>query len=176
MRRIILIFGSIAGAIVAAMFIITMPLYEKGVLNLDNGAITGYTTMVIAFSMIFFGVKSYRDNYSGGSIGFWKACQVGILIALLATIIYAVAWEFYYNIFYPNFMEVYANLYIAKAKAHGASAQELQNLVIETNKWKEIYDNPVLRFLFTMMEPLPVGIGITLFSAAVLRKKQVLPA
>ena len=51
--------------------------------------------MVIALSMIFFGIKSYRDNYQNGAIGFWKGFQVGLLITLIASLMYALTWETY---------------------------------------------------------------------------------
>ena len=80
MKKIVLIYGLIAGVIVGAMMMITMPLYESGTLKFDNGEWLGYTTMVIALSMVFFGVKSYRDNHLGGSITFGNALKVGLLI------------------------------------------------------------------------------------------------
>ena len=49
--------------------------------------------MLVALSMVFFGIKSFRDNQNGKSIGFWKGAQVGILISLLASFVYATGWE-----------------------------------------------------------------------------------
>ena len=43
--------------------------------------VIGYTTMVIAFLLIFFGVRSYRDNVAGGTVRFGRAFAVGALIA-----------------------------------------------------------------------------------------------
>jgi len=39
-----------------------------------------------------------------------------------------------------------------------------------------LFKNPVLFFLVCMMEILPVGIIVTLLSAGLLRRKEVLPA
>ena len=68
MKKIVLTFGLISGAIISAMFMITMPLYKSGALSMDNGEIIGYSTMVISLSLIFFGVKSYRDQHLHGVI------------------------------------------------------------------------------------------------------------
>jgi hypothetical protein len=89
MKRVILVYGVIAGTIVAAMMAITMPMYENGTLNHENGKPIGYTTMAVALSMIFFGVKSYRDNYLGGVVSFWKAVKIGMLITAIAAVMYA---------------------------------------------------------------------------------------
>src|ERR1043165_378707 len=97
MKKIILTYGLIAGAIVSAMMLISMPLYNKGLISLDYGELIGYTTMVIALSMVFFGIKSYRDDHQNGAITFGKALQVGLLISVIATVMYAFAWEISYS-------------------------------------------------------------------------------
>jgi len=176
MKKIVFTFGSIAGVIVTSMFFITMPLYKNGTVNFDNGELIGYTSMVIAFSLIFFGVKSYRDNHLQGVIKFGRAFQVGFLIALVASLFYAVGWEIYFHQFAPDFMNEYANHYIAKAKAGGASALEIQTIMDKMNQEKELYKNPFLRFGITLFEILPVGLLFALVSAAVFRKKEILPA
>ncbi len=86
MRKVTLIFGLLAGAIISVFLIIGMALWENGVMTFDISELIGYGSMVIALT------------------------------------------------------------------------------------------NPVIRFGITLMEILPVGIIITLISAAILRKKEFLPA
>jgi len=176
MKKIVLTFGLISGAIISAMFMITTPLYKNGTLSMDNGEVIGYSTMVISLSMIFFGIKSYRDQHLHGVVTFGKGFQIGLLIAVVASLFYAVAWEFYFNLYIPDFMDQYATLCIAKAKSSGAGPVEIQKVMDRINQTKEIYKNPFLRFGFTLMEIFPVGLVIALISAAILRKKEVLPA
>jgi hypothetical protein len=176
MRKIVLIFGIIAGIIVGAMLIISMPLYEKGILNFDNGEVLGYTTMVVALSMVFFGIKSYRDNKLQGVITFWKALKVGLLITAVAAVIYALSWEISYNTMTYNFMEKMTEHYINEMKAEGATEAELAASKAQMEAFSEYYENPVIRFAVTIIEILPVGIIISLLSAALLRKKEFLPA
>jgi len=97
MKRTILTYGLIAGAIIGGMLIITVPMYNSGTLNFDNGELLGYSTMTIAFALIFFGVKSYRDRELNGSISFGKAVKVGLLITLVAAIVYSLCWEISYS-------------------------------------------------------------------------------
>lgn len=176
MKKIVLTFGLISGAIVSAMFMITMPLYINGTLNIDNGEIIGYSTMVIALSLIFFGIKSYRDNHLNGVIKFGKAFQVGLLIAVIASLFYAISWEFALKLFFPDFMDQYSEMFVTKAKAGGAGPPEIQKVMDQMNQYKEIYKNPFLRFGMTLMEIFPVGLLIALISAGVLRRRGVLPA
>jgi hypothetical protein len=176
MRRIILINGLIAGVIVSAMLLISHPLLEKGVLNFDNGMLVGYASMVIALSMIFFGIKSYRDQYQHGSITFGQGFRVGILIALIASVVYMVTWEVYYNVTDGRFNKQYTEYYIDKMKSEGATQEEISKAQEEMDAWSQMYDNMFIRLAMTLMEIFPVGLIITLIAAAVLRKKQVLPA
>lgn len=179
MRKIILVFGMLAGIIVSVFMVITMKLCETGAINLDNSDFIGYGGMVIALSMIFFGIKSYRDNYLNGAITFGKALQVGMLITLAAALIYAVAGETYYQIDPQGqavMMEKYADHHINKMKANGAATAEVEQKIKEITELKKRHENPVVRFGITLAIILPVGIIVTLFSAAVLRKKGFLPA
>jgi hypothetical protein len=177
MKRIVLIYGLIAGVIVSAMMMITMPLYENGTLKLDNGEWLGYSTMVVAFSLIFFGVKSYRDNYLTGSITFVQGLKIGLLITLIASLMYAISWEITYNaIMKGDFMQQYAEHYETKMKAEGASAAELADMKQQMESLAVMYKNPLIRFGMTLMEIAPVGILISLLSAALFRMKNFLPS
>jgi hypothetical protein len=77
MKKIILVNGLIAGVIVSAMILISLPLQQQGIIDTRNGMLVGYTSMVIALSTIFFGIKTYRDQHLGGSISFWQAAKIG---------------------------------------------------------------------------------------------------
>lgn len=176
MKRIILIYGLISGAIVAAMMLITMPMYNAGTLNLDNGEMVGYSTMVIALSLVFFGIKSYRDRHLNGAITFGKAVQIGLLISLIASVMYAFAWEVCYSQFGEEFTQKMVESYVAKLEAKGASEVELTKAKEEWAGYAEMYKNPLFRFGLTIMEILWVGVVLTLVSAGLLRKKEFLPA
>lgn len=178
MKKVILIYGLIAGTIVAAMMFITMPMYNNGTLNLDNGEVVGYTTMVIALSMVFFGIKSYRDNYSKGIISFGKGFKVGILITLIAATFYGLAWEITYHRIGEEFQKKMTEKYIEEMKARGATDQELQAAKEQWASFNAMYQNFFFRFAFTAFVEMliPVGLPITLLSAAILRKKEFLPA
>lgn len=176
MRKVILINGLIAGLIVSGMMIITQPLLRDGTINYDNGMIVGYASMVIALSMIFFGIKTYRDQYENGSVSFWQAFKVGILIAMVASIMYALTWEVYYRVAAPDFMTHYTEYSLEKMKKDGATQAELSTARTELEEWGVLYQNPFIRFLMTLMEIVPVGIVISLIAAAILKEKRILPA
>ena len=170
MKKIVLIFGLISGAIAALMMFVTIPL--MGRIPFEYLTVLGYTTFVVCFLMVFFGTRSYRDNVAGGTITFGRAFKVGILITLLSCGIFVITWEFVYHRFLPNFLDQYSNYMVEKMRAQGATQEELNQMIQENEQFKEWYKNPFFRYAMTMLEPFPVGLLITLISALILRRRQ----
>lgn len=168
MKKIVWTFGLIAGAILSAMMLATMPfITEIG----DRSEIIGYTTMVVAFLLIFFGVRAYRDNVSGGTIRFGRAFGVGILIALIASLCYTATWEALY-FGRPSFRQKFTGFYEAQIRAKGGTPAEVDKKIAEARQFAEMYSNPVINAGITLLEPLPVGLVIALVSAGVLSRRR----
>ncbi|HKP47588.1 MAG TPA: DUF4199 domain-containing protein [Pyrinomonadaceae bacterium] len=170
MKKIVLTFGLISGLIGAAMFVATLPFHDQ--IGFDKGIFVGYTTMVIAFMLVFFGIRSYRENVGNGEISFGRAFAVGILITVVSCLCYVVTWEIIYFKFMPDFMDKYANYVIAKERAAGASQQLIDAKLQEMKNFKAMYDNPFFNAAITFTEPFPVGFLITLVSALILRRRK----
>jgi hypothetical protein len=178
MRRVIFVFGLISGVVLSAMFLIGMWLCQTGVICFMNELI-GWASIVLSLSIIFFGIKSYRDNYQKGLITFWKGVQIGLLITLIASMIYAAAGELLYladPTAQAAMMDKLADYQVNKLKESGASAAEIDEKAKEMADLKSMSENAFLRFAFTLALVMPVGIVISLLSASLLRKKEVLPA
>jgi hypothetical protein len=82
-----------------------------------------------------------------------------------------VAWEVIYYNFMPDFLDKYNAHIIQKMQASGATAAAIQTKIEELKHFKALYANPFFNAAMTFIEPFPVGLAITLISAAVLRKK-----
>jgi len=170
MKKTVLIFGLISGAISVALMVALAFFIDE--IGFDRGMIVGYTSILIAFLLVFFGIRSYRETVGDGYITFGRAFSVGILITLISCICYVVAWEIVYFNFLPNFGEKYTNYIIENARASGASAAEIATQVEEMKNFKAQYDNPFINAAYTFLEPFPVGLLVTLISAAILRKRR----
>jgi hypothetical protein len=165
MKKTVLTFGLISGAIMTAMMFGTLPFTDSVWLQ-THSMVIGYTTMVLSFMLVFFGIRSYRENIGGGTITFGRAFAVGILITLISSVSYVVAWEImYFGI--PSFGERFMTMCVAHVKSSGASPEVIQT---HLNQLKYL-DNPFINAAFTFTEPFPVGLIITLVSALILRKK-----
>jgi len=170
MRKIVLTFGLIAGGILSAMMLITLPFAEQ--IGFDKGAIIGYTTMVLAFLMVFVGVKSYRDNVAGGSVTFGRGFKVGLLITAIASVCYVATWQLVFHKLAPDFIDKYAAHIVEKERQSGATEEEIALRESEMAEFKDMYRNPLINIAFTLLEPLPVGLLFTVVSAAVLSRKR----
>jgi len=169
MRKVVLVYGVIAGLIVAGMMIFSTSYFcSKG--DFDNGLIYGYTSMIIAFSMIFVGVKSFRDKHNGGTISFGKAFKIGLFISLIASTIYVISWLINYYCFMPDFMDKYAAIMAAKAQASGITGDQLAKKTAEIAQMKESYKNPFFVILMTYVEILPVALVVTVITALILKR------
>lgn len=169
MKKTVLTFGLISGALSSLMMVATLPFLHN--MGFNKGLVIGYTAIVLSFLLVFFGIRSYRDNVGKGQITFAKAFAVGILITLISCVFYVVTWEILYFNFLPGFMDNYGAHIIEKLKASGASPAAIQAQVEQIQRYKEMEDNPLLNAAMTFIEPFPIGLAITLISAAVLRKK-----
>jgi hypothetical protein len=169
MRKTVLTFGLISGGILSIMMLATMPFMDS--IGFDRGEVIGYTTMVLAFLLIFFGVRSYRDNVADGSVSFGRAFAVGALIAVVASVCYVATWQLIYYKLAPDFMAKYQAHAIDEARASGVSQAAIDKKVAEMQRFTELYKNPAINVAITFIEPLPVGLVIALVSAGILRRR-----
>jgi hypothetical protein len=175
MLRKILIFGVIGGIIAGAPMVL-MTVFTGGKMLLQGGQLMGYATMLVALSTVFIAIKRRRDIDGGGVIRFWPALGLGLGITLVASLLYAVAWELAQSLSEVDFMTLYANAQIEALKARGASAATIAAESAKMAAAAEWYKNPLLRFPLTMTEILPVGLLVSIVSAALLRNSRFLPA
>ncbi len=171
--RYALVYGAIAGAIAIGVLVAGF------VFDISNHATSiwfGYLVMLVALSMIFVGVKRYRDVEGGGVIRFGRALGLGLGIAAVASVVYALGWEAYLALSGWDFMGDYASGVIEGMRAKGASAAAIEAKAAEMRRLAEMYANPLFRMPMTFVEIFPVGIVVALVSAALLRNPRMLPA
>lgn len=175
MKRIVIIFGLLSGAVSSAMMFLTLPLINNGTVNNHNGEVIGYTAIFLSFLLVFFGIRSYREN-AGGTITFGRAFSIGILITLISCVFYVASWEIIYFKVMPDFFDKYATRTIAEMHEKGASAGAIAAKTRELATMKEMYHKPLINAAVTFIEPFPVGLIMTLVSAGILRRRKSSPA
>jgi hypothetical protein len=169
MKKTVLTFGLIAGAIISALMGASLLLADK--IGSGHSMALGYTIMVASFLLIYFGIRSYRDNDLAGQISFGRAFTCGILITLITCICYVAMWEVLYFNFMPHFMDGYFASQIHKVQTSGLDPATVATQVAAIQRSAQLYQNPFVNMAYTFIEPFPVGLIITLVSAAVLRRR-----
>ncbi|MBK7368264.1 MAG: DUF4199 domain-containing protein [Candidatus Eisenbacteria bacterium] len=170
MRKIVLTYGLISGGILAATFLVSLQFHDA--IGFENGMVVGYTSMVLAFLLIYFGVRSYRETLPGGRVGFGKALGVGLLIAFVASCCYVATWEAIYFGTKSDYIEKYQAHMLEKERKAGATPEALAAKQAEMDKFEEMYKNPLINSAITFMEPLPVALIMALVSAGLLSRKK----
>ncbi|HBK91147.1 MAG TPA: DUF4199 domain-containing protein [Parvularcula sp.] len=173
MGRIALVYGGIAGLIVVSSIVIGFLL---GADHGDGGMLLGYLIMIVALTLIFLGVKQFRDRNNGGVIKFGPALLLGVMIAVVAGAFYVAGWEGYLAATNYTFMDSYVEHTLKAKEAAGLAGEALAREAEKLKVMAEEYKNPLFRAGITFLEIFPVGIVIALISAALLQNPKVLPA
>lgn len=174
MARLMVIYGTLAGGAVIGTTILALTFFGSEHIATEW---FGYLVMLVALSLIFVGIKRYRDETLGGIIRFRTAFGLGLGITVVASVIYVAAWEVNLAVNDDNdFIESYTSSVIADLEADGVEGEALQAEIEEMERLRQRYDDPRFRLPITFMEIFPVGLLITLASAGLLRNPEVMPA
>ena len=175
MLRKILIYGVIAGLIIGSVLsALTVSMAEQP--SFEYGMLIGYLTMLIGLSAIFIGIKRHRDLDLGGVIRFWPALGMGLAMSVIASVLYVVCWEAAVAVADVDFAQTWSQYMIDEQKAQGVSGPALEQFIAEMEAFKIQYANPWFRLPMTFTEIFPVGVLVSLISAALLRNSRFLPA
>lgn len=169
MKKTVLTFGLISGALSSVMMLLTLPFLDR--IGFDHGEILGYTTIVLSSLLIFFGVRSYRDTVAAGALTFGRALTVGLLITLISCTFYVATWQVIYYKLAPGFLDKYSAHVMEKERTAGATPEQLEATARRMAEFKKLYQNPLVNIAFTFLEPFPIGLLVSLITAAVLRRR-----
>ena len=169
MKKTVLVFGLISGALGALTMLISVQFITAS--DYRKSEIFGYTGIVLAALLVFFGIRSYRENVAGGRLTFGRGLAVGVLIALISSACYVAAWQILYFGVRPDIGDRMAACMVDRAKSTGASPEKVEAVVQQTETFKRLWANPFTNAAITFAEPFPIGLGAALLSAAILRRK-----
>ncbi|MEX0645261.1 MAG: DUF4199 domain-containing protein [Parvularculaceae bacterium] len=174
MGKYALVYGGVAGVVSIVSIIISMAV--SGGQHAAGSLWLGYLIMIVALALIFVGVKRYRDKQLGGVIKFLPAFGLGLSMAVVAGLAYVAIWEVYLAVTGGSFIENYAASAIEAKKAAGVAGEALDRFVAQMTMMVENYANPLFRLPMTFIEIFPVGLVVSLVSAAILRNPKAFPA
>jgi ethanolamine transporter EutH len=170
MKKSIFVYGVISGICVAVLMAFSIAgCYAKD--SFDGSMLLGYAAMLLSFSLIFVGVKNYRDKLNNGVISFGRAFLISVYMALIASTIYVIGWMIAYYNFFPDFIDKLASYQLSPAKVKEMSAAEIAGIRAQMETFREWYATPLGVAGTTYMEILPVGLLVSLITALILKRK-----
>lgn len=169
MKKTVWTFGLLSGVISIILMSITVPaLREQRMTMADT---LGYSSMLAAALLIFFGIRSYRQNAGQGRLGFVEGLKVGALITLISCTCYALAFQILYFVVVPDFGEVFQACMVKRATLGGASMEEIAKTAEQAATIKGLYDRPLSNAALTFAMTLPVGLAASALAALILRRR-----
>src|SRR5690606_23697990 len=106
MKKVVWTYGLITGTALSTFVIIMMNIMVNNT-HIKGNDVIGYASLLAMFSIIFFGIRKYRNTYNDGLISFGKAFKTGSLIALIGSSMYVLFGLGYYYLFVPEFLDAY---------------------------------------------------------------------
>ena len=158
---------------------------------------TGTIGLLIPLNTMFAGLSAIVDRESGAqrellaapiprrllvfgnlAVAFAiTALQIGVLITLIAGVMYELSWEISMSQMSDDFIAQAFEHQFTEMKANGATDADIQLAREKNEQFLTYYRIFPIRFLITIMvELFPVGLVISIITAALLRKKEFLPA
>jgi amino acid transporter len=173
MKKNIIIYGLTAGIIVSVLMLVSVNYIShcEGNVDYDTSMLIGYASMLLAFSLVFVGIRNYRDKFNDGIISFGKAFKTGFMIVLIASTVYVIAWLIDFYFFIPDFAEKYSAHTLEQLKSSGASQIEIDKQTKDMANMVRMLKNPFFNAMMTYVEILPVGLLVTLISSLILKRK-----
>ena len=173
MKKNIIIYGLIGGIVGSAsmLFAVNYISHCEGNVDYNTSLFIGYASMLVALSLVFIGIRNYRDKYNEGVIGFGRAFKIGIMMVLIASTIYAVAWVVDSMFFIPDFAEKFSAHTLEELRASGAGQAEIDKQTKEMANFVTNFKSPLFNAMMAYAEILPVGLVVTLISSAILKRE-----
>jgi uncharacterized protein DUF4199 len=169
MKKTVLTFGLISGALAILTMLTTIPFLR----SMEHGKADalGYTSMVLSALLVFFGIRSFREKTGSGRISFGRGLAVGVLITLVSWACFAAAFQIVYFKVVPDFGDKFSACMVERVRASGGSQQKIDEAAKRARTFKGLWDNPLTNAALTFATSVPIGLAVSAISAAILRKR-----
>jgi hypothetical protein len=138
--------------------------------------VLGYSSMLAAMSMVFFGIRHYRDIQNGGNLKIMEGIKIGLLIALIPSLAFGLYSFIFFEFWAPEFIESYQNYTIENAKGSMSKA-DFDAMLAEIQANHAYTSNTYFQGFLMFITVFMIGAVVTVISSVVLRNKaEAVPA
>ncbi|UTW62417.1 DUF4199 domain-containing protein [bacterium SCSIO 12741] len=169
MKSIVIRYGSYGGLILIGVFLIGQLFFPEQE-NMKLNEILGYASIILASSLIFFGIRSYRNLQGDDGLSFGKAILVGVLIALIPSFLFGIVDVIYILFINPDFVDQYYTATLMNMEA-SMTPEEFEIAKIGVEAEREMFASPYVQFVVMFLTVFVIAFIVTLVSALFLQRK-----
>lgn len=168
MQKTILTYGIISGVIY--ILLVVSLIWMSGGTDFDKGNSLGYIFNIGALTMVFLAIRSFREKNGAGFITFNTGFRIGILVTVIGSLIYALAWLVYIYTIDPDFTERYAGFFVEKIRSSGKTVAEIESEIRAFERNMADFSNPFAYALYSFLEVFPGGLIVTILCALLMKR------
>lgn len=168
MKKTILKYGSYGLLTGLALFLAALGLGSE--MSYAAQEVLGYITILACLMFIYFGIKHYRDKVNDGHVTFGRALGIGISIAVLVGLGFAIADYIYTSVINPDFMTEYSD-YMLKSMEKSLSAEEFAVKKAELEEQMESMGSSSALAFIMFSTVVILGFLVSLISGLILQRK-----
>lgn len=164
MKNPVFRFGLIGGAIGLLLFFLPWLIWGTSI-PFQTAEFIGYLTIFISLSVVYFGIRSYRETVNGGKLTFGQGMIAGAKISLFPSVVICIYTAIFFKVYGSEF-QAYAEDHYKKSM----SAVEYEKFTAQMASMNEIYLNPFFQGLVMFLTVFVLGLVVAAISSAVLRR------
>ena len=170
MKKSILRFGTYSALAELLSFVACWFILSVSHLSIAAQGNLGWAAILCPLIFIYFGVRYYRDHVSDGAITFLGALKVGLLIAIMPSLFYALIETIFVTLIDPNF---YNNIYLRELEEYRKTLSPAEYIAKMAEMKKELAmdNNPLYNFSFITLFIAACGAIVSLICALLLRRR-----
>jgi preprotein translocase subunit YajC len=172
MKKIIKKYG-----ILAALICVGIPVLSSLIIGGESesygiGEIVGYSSIVVAMSLVYFAMRNYRDKENNGQINFVEGMKIGSMISAIGGIAFAIYNLVFVTVIDPDFNEKYFAHQMDLERGSEEFQKEFAALMESGGFMYTIAGGTVLMFFTVFL----IGFVISVISSLILKTNKVQPA
>jgi len=171
-----LVFGGLSGGIMVLLLFISYAIMGKEYFSVENYATAeaiGYITMLLALSLVFFGVRHFRNKNQGGILTFRKGLLVGTLISGVGAIIMGLYTAALFGVLIPDLGEQYFQMYLQTMQEQSGNDPAVMAQLEDYKANQGLYMSPAFQGVVMFFTVFLIGEVIAIISALILKRPPV---
>lgn len=171
MRNVVQKYGLISGLIMIVYTGILAFVWSKYP-NFNVMVVASDLGMIFSLSTVFFGIREYRMKNPDVVMTFGQGFVIGIAIAAIGSVLYAMCYTVYATYVTPDLLQKYGQFMMDDLRKRGAPQGLIDQKAKVLAEMLAASQNPLFNLWEGFLESFPVGLVYTLISALVLRTKK----